>query len=61
MSHVYYTLLANKDDLNVITDHALVETENNKFFVPIIHVESDNKDEIRETLIKQIDSILKLL
>ncbi len=59
MSHVYFSLMANKENLDLSTTDTVWKFDNNQFIVPVLHVESDDKEKIREELIKCIDSVLE--
>ncbi len=63
MSHVYFSLLGSETDLNP-NKYVMWRTEKGfpqEHLVPILHIESDDKDEIREELIKYIDDVLRYM
>ncbi len=63
MAHVYYLLVANDESLELKPNQGAVleSVDGSKLFAPILHIESDDKDEIRIEMIKSIDGVLKYI
>ncbi len=59
MRHVYFSLIADKEELSLDSKFTIYKNGDRECFVPIIHVQSDDKAAIRKELINSIDNMLK--
>jgi hypothetical protein len=59
MIHVYFSLIADKEELTTNKFTAVWTADGRNIFVPIIPIESESKEKIREELIRSIDSVLE--
>ncbi len=63
MGHVYFSMLGTRDVMH--SKRLYIEffgaDNQESVFIPILHIESDNKESIREEMVRYIDSVLNSL
>lgn len=61
MNHIYFSLMVGKEKLSPGNKFYRFQSDGQEYLIPIFHIESDDKEVIREEVIKSIDSMLKYI